>query len=154
MKKILTAVFLLLITLSLIIAALWWQQQQALPPASQILLVTEKVCPAPGSCLATGENKEIRLFFPNKIKVMEEFPLEISVNQPFVSALADFTMIGMDMGQHRYQLQLDTTQKQGMAQVLLPVCVSQRSDWQLRVQLTLRTGEIWQADFPLLLERW
>ncbi len=153
MKKILTVIFLLLSTLSLIIAALWWQQQQALPSASQILVVTEKVCPAPGSCLATGENKEIHLFLPNKIKVMEEFPLEISLNKPLVSGLADFTMIGMDMGQHRYQLQL-VAENQASAQVMLPVCVSQRSDWQLRVQLLLANGEIWQADFPLVLERW
>jgi hypothetical protein len=154
MKKILTVALLLFLGLMLILAAWWWQQQQALPVASKILTVSENPCPAPGVCLATADFAEVRLTLPSKIKVMEEFSLEIAANEKMRAGVLDFAMLGMDMGQHRYRLQVDSNGKLGSAQVMLPVCVSQRSDWQLRMQLMLANGEIWQADFPLLLERW
>lgn len=61
------------------------------------------------------------------------------------SVIADFQMVGMDMGMNRYRL----THSDGAwrANVTLPVCMSGRVDWFALIEFTAK-GNSYRAKFP------
>jgi hypothetical protein len=73
--------------------------------------------------------KDVVLRFSETPRPMQPFVLEV-IAAGAVAVAADFSMQDMEMLPNRYQL-TRTPDGPWQARVVLPVCVSGRSDWQL-----------------------
>lgn len=83
-------------------------------------------------------NQQLQVKFDHKPQIMQPFTL--SVNMPHVTELhASFAMQGMPMGLNRYRL-LPQPGGDWQANVMLPVCIQGRSDWDMLIEAKTATG--------------
>ncbi|MFP4609447.1 MAG: hypothetical protein ACLFQT_00360 [Thiohalophilus sp.] len=117
--------------------------------------VTETACrDTRAPCRASHPDLgEIRLRFPDGAYYMQRFAAELrlaNATEPDQVTL-DLEMTGMDMGRNRFSL---SPAEDGVwrGELLLPICVTGRVDWQVRVQLD-RDERRYEAVFPLNVTR-
>ncbi|MFP4155857.1 MAG: hypothetical protein ACOC00_07290 [Halothiobacillaceae bacterium] len=106
---------------------------------------------APDDCSVKGEGCRIELpelgtyvvRMPERVVPLEKFTLVIEPDTGLApetgAAHANFDMIGMDMGFNDYVLQREASGR-FVAEVILPVCTADRSDWILDLHLTTTRG--------------
>jgi len=127
----------------------------AAPVETVSLQVTETACQKTrAACRATHpELGEITLRFPEGAYYMQRFAAELRMSDAIrVDQIRlDLTMTDMDMGRNRFAL---SPAGDGLwrGELLLPICVTGRVDWQVRVQLD-RGERRYEAVFPLNVTR-
>lgn len=85
------------------------------------------------ACLVKMDGAAIELSFSPEPVLLKPFVL--TVKAPNAKELvAVFTMVDMDMGINRYRLQLGEG-GQWQAKIILPACISRRSDWLLMLEV-------------------
>lgn len=98
-------------------------------------------CPDPvAGCSFVSGGKPGALRFSESPKVLQPFTLSVQA-EGLDRAEAAFSMAGMDMGVNRYRLQ-QQPRGEWTAKVILPVCVTGRSDWLLNLTLDGRSVRI------------
>lgn len=113
-----------MIALPLVIVALVGVRLQR-PAQAQIITCADPV----SGCVFEHRGQKSQLRFSQAPRTLQAFTM--SVHAPNARQIqAEFQMQGMEMGPNRYTF---TQSKAGVftAQILLPVCVSGRRDWQL-----------------------
>lgn len=62
-------------------------------------------------------------------------PFKVEVTAPDADGVTmSFSMAGMQMGLNRYQL-VNTAKQQWQAEIVLPLCIQGRSDWEFSVEM-------------------
>lgn len=121
----------------------------------------EKLAPSSDACrdgqgICTARNPvfgEMQLRFPQGAYYMQPFIAEVRLENPGVveRVVLDLSMPGMEMGLNRFELR---RAGDGLwrGKLLLPICVTGRVDWQVRVQLDT-PGRRYEAQFPLIVSQ-
>lgn len=129
----------------LAVAGVYLQQLLSRDTATAIVLTTDESCDlARHACTARHADKSVRLVFKKPVQYLRKIDITLTGKgfQPegINKVIIDFSMSGMQMGINRFALQkvANTADWQGMA--ILPVCVSGRKDWQVRLYLQTREG--------------
>jgi len=127
----------------------------AAPAETVSLPVTETACQKTrAACRATHPDLgDITLRFPEGAYYMQRFEAELRLakSTDLEQVTLDLQMTGMDMGRNRFKL---SPAGDGIwrGELLLPICVTGRVDWQVRVQLD-RDERRYEAVFPLNVTR-
>ncbi|TDY01162.1 hypothetical protein [Thiohalophilus thiocyanatoxydans] len=127
----------------------------AAPTETVSLQVTETACrDTRAACRATHpELGDISLRFPEGAYYMQRFEAELRLakSTELDRVTLDLDMTEMDMGRNRFTL---SPAGEGIwrGELLLPICVTGRVDWQVRVQLD-RGERRYEAAFPLNVTR-
>lgn len=106
------------------------------------------------ACIARHENfGQLSLRFPEPAIYMSPFvaavEIESGADATINSVVLDLQMQGMNMGVNRFSLQPEATRPgRWSGKLLLPLCVSGRSDWLVNVEVGTATGQ-YQVQFPL-----
>lgn len=115
----------------------------------------QKCNAAETSCVVSNEHYIVELELGPKVVPLQNFPVNLSISgsDSTVTALdvvIDFQMVGMDMGLTRYRL----TSSGGFwhGTVMLPICVSSRTDWLAIVEFTDQ-NRLYRAVFPFHADR-
>jgi len=91
-------------------------------------------CPDPvQGCRITGGGIQADIRFASPPGALRPFALEVTAPGA-KSVAASFAMVGMDMGENRYQL-LRTDSSLWRADIILPVCVAGRADWVMTLEV-------------------
>ena len=128
MKRVLVRLFPLLL-IALVGVLVWRYQGQSATRAPLTLSCAD----LHGGCGIDLDGKAIRVSVVGDLKPLQAF--QVRVIAPRAHAVeARFTMQGMDMGFNLYTLRAD---KEGVfqASVTLPVCVTGRRDWIMRLDV-------------------
>ncbi len=127
----------------------------AAPVETVPMSVTETACQKTQSaCRATHPQLgDISLRFPEGAYYMQRFEAELTLAKAIEleQVTLDLDMTDMDMGRNRFRL---SPAGEGLwrGELLLPICVTGRVDWQVRVQLD-RDERRYEAVFPLNVTR-
>ncbi|MDZ7662328.1 hypothetical protein [Thiohalophilus sp.] len=127
----------------------------ATPAKTVSMPVTAIACrETTGACRATHPDLgDITLRFPDGAYYMQRFAAELRLARAtqLDRVTLDLAMTGMDMGRNRFNL---SPAGDGIWQgeLLLPLCVTGRVDWQVTVQLD-RDERRYEAVFPLNVTR-
>jgi hypothetical protein len=89
-------------------------------------------------CAITLAGQSYPVFFTERPGVLRPFTVQVTAPQAKRVAVK-LSMQGMDMGENRTALE-PTLAGHWLGQVTLPVCVSGRSDWVLRLEVDGREG--------------
>ncbi|MDR9435741.1 MAG: hypothetical protein RI563_02605 [Thiohalophilus sp.] len=158
-----TGGLLLLVVLIAIVGGYSWvaiyQTDSDAAPAAPVetvsMQVTETACQKTrAACRATHpELGDIALRFPEGAYYMQRFETELHLAKAteLDQVTLDLDMTDMDMGRNRFKL---SPAGDGIwrGELLLPICVTGRVDWQVRVQLDT-AGRRYEAVFPLNVTR-
>ena len=108
-------------------------------------------------CLFISENRKLRLNLIGTVRTMRPFKLSAQVqnfNLEITAMSVTFTMKSMEMGFNKFKLNkigISNTSAETdtwLTSIILPVCVSKRSDWKMQVRVeTLKN--IFEADIPI-----
>ncbi len=80
------------------------------------------------------EQAGVKVRFSTAPVVLTPFVLEVEA--PGAKQVsASFSMLDMDMGENRYQLEPQRDGSSWRHMIILPVCIAGRSDWQLRLDV-------------------
>ncbi|MEE9343384.1 MAG: hypothetical protein V3V12_07125 [Gammaproteobacteria bacterium] len=89
-------------------------------------------------CVVSADDVSLQLSFSKKIQALSPFQvtLEMLAGRPdnVSGVTAAFSMNGMKMGVNRYRF-LSTAPGSWSANVILPICVTGRSDWKIDVEI-------------------
>lgn len=87
------------------------------------------------------------------IHALRPFPIQLNSNNDLgiEQITVSFSMRGMDMGSNRYRLETDG-QGAWQAQVILPICVSGRSDWLADFEVR-KADQSLQFSIPFILQK-
>jgi len=108
-------------------------------------------------CLFIYDNRKLRLNLSGTVRTMRPFKLLAQVqnfNSNITAISASFTMKSMAMGFNKFKLtrkeisNTDPETETWLASILLPVCVSKRSDWEMSVRVET-SKNIFEADIPI-----
>lgn len=153
--------FLAFVFVSLVVSILILSQSQFLNKGkSKPIVILERTAPCDNLksvCKFTGDGKQLELVFSGKVKTMQAFRLNAGLLN-FVTEIenisASFSMTSMSMGINRFVLQPHDTQARNsywQTSVLLPVCISKRSDWLMVFKVETAT-KTYKASIPLEIE--
>jgi len=127
----------------------------AAPAETVSLQVTETACrDTRAVCRATHPKLgDITLRFPEGAYYMQRFEAELRLAKAIEldQVTLDLQMTGMDMGRNRFKL---SSAGDGIwrGELLLPICVTGRVDWQISVQVD-SAGRRYTAQFPLMVSQ-
>jgi len=104
------------------------------------------------ACQARGGAGTLSLQLMGPVRPLQPFTYRLAwEGAPVHSMSVDFQMVGMDMGENRYQLTADGAGPwHGSA--ILPVCTSGRSDWVADVRVHTADGLTYNARIPFVAE--
>lgn len=161
-SRVKTGILLLLLVLIAIAGGYSWiaiyhhdGDDAAAPVETVSMSVTETACrESRTACRATHPQLgDIALRFPEGAYYMQRFEAELTLAKAteLDGVTLDLQMSGMDMGRNRFWL---SPAGEGIwrGELLLPICVTGRVDWQVRVQLD-RDERRYEAVFPLNVTR-
>jgi hypothetical protein len=113
----------------------------------------------PGDCnlqlrACTGADAEgslsLRLLVP-QLRALQPFDVEVRLSRPGASQVqVNFQMVGMEMGQNRFQL-ARVAPGDWRGQAMLPFCWTGRRDWRAAVEV-VDGSERYQATFLFAIE--
>lgn len=137
--------YVLLAVLALSLGAVYYHFKDYFKPQAAQTLAWDAACdlrsaacslPLPGGGMATFG------ISPQNIPLLEPLTLEVTVSgMPVQAVEVDFTGVSMNMGYNRSQLQaLGKGRYSG--NIILPVCVRKRMDWEAAVMLKTDAGTI------------
>lgn len=108
------------------------------------------------SCIAGLDNKKIELSLQRPVRYLTKFQAAARVsgfeNPGINKVIIDFTMPGMDMGINRFALQETSTPNQWQGTAILPVCITGRMDWQVKVFVATNETD-YTATYKLTVEK-
>jgi hypothetical protein len=108
------------------------------PPAPDGELVS---CPNPvAGCHFELGGELVTLRFLQPPRAMQPFTLEVDAPAA-VAVAAEFSMLGMDMLPNRHQL-VRAPDGRWRASIVLPVCVSGRTDWRLALTVNEKRASV------------
>lgn len=92
-------------------------------------------------CMSAGEDLSVLLQFQSQPSALKPFIAVVSIkslqsSQPSEVSLS-FVMQGMDMGEQSFPLEYKPASATWEGEVILPICTSGRSDWQVISEITL-----------------
>ncbi len=130
------------------------------PQEVMLLESSNPACtPVDSPCSARDQQRTVTLHFPNKVKYLQPFQMQVSVQgltpQEIEKIIVDFKMIGMDMGLNRFTLSPGAAKDNSatyQGEAILPVCVSGRVDWVANIEV-MTTNKIYQADFTFKVSK-
>ena len=110
-------------------------------------------CDPSQACRVEGGGLSAVIRLGPDIHALRPFPvtLESNKNLAIEAVLVSFSMHGMDMGSNLYRLETDG-QGSWRAQVILPICVSGRSDWLAEFEVRA-VGQKLQFKLPFILQK-
>lgn len=129
------------LTAALLITLFYRDDHRRLQTAALDTLHVPAGCdPQSQPCVAGGEPTALVLRFPDKVRLMAPFPVEVRLQGATAAAVVvAFEMRDMDMGVNRTALALgDDGVWRGEA--VLPICRSGRADWQAVVEAQSEAG--------------
>lgn len=138
----------------------WYASGQS--PASRAIemSVSDTACrQAAAACRAQHPALgDVRLVFPEGAYYLRPFMAELNLEGDPVttldSVMLDLSMPGMDMGRNVFRLKPDDTDGHlWRGKLLLPICVTGRVDWDVRLQIT-SGRQRYEAHFPLEVKRY
>lgn len=138
----------------------WYAGGQSPAPRAIEMSVSDTACrQAAAACRAQHPALgEVRLMFPGGAYYLYPFTGELNLEgAPDIavdSAMLDLSMPGMDMGRNMFRLKPDDTDgRLWRGELLLPICVTGRMDWDVRLQITIGRQR-YEAHFPLEVKRY
>lgn len=131
-----------LVSVFCLVAALQACSDDTGPPLAVQQVKVESGCDPRASCIASAPGFSARVSMGPDMHVLKAFPVVVQIESD--TQVKDITfaasMQGMDMGLNRYRLQETGADGQWRADVILPICVSGRTDW--IGLLEVRTGDL------------
>jgi len=113
---------------------------QSYPSYDHYKLVTQKDCDlVQTGCMSIGDDVGVLLQFQSSPSALKAFGAEITIKQLATQpdeVKLSFVMQGMEMGVQAFALQYKNTSGKWEGEVILPICTSGRSDWQVIVEIT------------------
>ncbi len=107
--------------------------------------------PVGGQCTARSESTAITVRLEDALRPLERFQVEVEVvdvhAQEMDSVAVQFSMVGMNMGINRFELD-NTTKRKWEGFAILPVCTTGRADWLVNVEAQ-RGREVYVAEFAM-----
>ncbi|MDD3518022.1 MAG: hypothetical protein PHQ14_06705 [Chromatiales bacterium] len=132
-------------------AGAWLRPLLAPVEAPVVALTVAPECDWSAGCETHGPLRA-RVRVDRRVHPLQPFELTLTVDADGVgTVLADFVMVGMDMGVNRFAL-APAAARQWRTQVVLPVCTVDRQDWMAQIYVTAETG-VYRIDVPFLTER-
>ncbi len=121
------------------------------PPVS--VLSVPAGCDPLQQCALSGEKLSLQVSFDAPARALQPFSVSVLIHgeEPVQTVMLTFSMPSMDMGQNRYRLQGDPAGR-WTGKVILPVCVSGRSDWLAALEVTTAKRR-YQAQLPFVLHK-
>jgi hypothetical protein len=153
-------VAILVLTVSAIVAGYYWYQARRVVAPAVAMQVTDTACrDARAACRAMHPALgDVTLVFPDGAYYLHPFVAELKQagkhSETIQSVSLELTMSGMDMGRNVFHLQ--SGNKEGNSwhgKLLLPVCVTGRVDWQVKLLVTTDRQQ-YAARFPLQVKRY
>ena len=158
MKLISQAIVVGVSIFSIIIAAQYLFPSTNKNSDNVVRLVNDSDCNLLQSeCLFIYGNRELRLNLSGTVRTMRPFKLSAQVqnfNSNITAISASFIMKSMEMGFNKFKLTRkefsnpNSETEMWLASILLPVCVSKRSDWEMRVRVET-SKNIFEAVIPV-----
>jgi len=153
-------IVLIVFTVVAIVAGYYWYQAQRVVAPAIAMQVADTGCrDSMEACRATQPALgEVTLVFPDGAYYLHPFVAELKQagknTETIQSVSLELAMSGMDMGRNVFHLEPgDKSGKSWRGKLLLPVCVTGRVDWQVRLLVTTDRQQ-YAARFPLQVKRY
>lgn len=132
----------------------YFQNDEAVADVSYPMSISSAACATTReACIARHEKLgQLSLRFPEPAVYLSPFVAAVEIEPAAAtinSVVLDLEMQGMNMGVNRFALQREAAQPgRWSGKLLLPLCVSGRSDWLVNVEVDSAGGQ-YQVQFPL-----
>lgn len=155
------AVVIVIVVLAVGAAGYGWYASGQSPASTAIeMSVIDTSCrQASAACRAQHPALgDVRLVFPKGAYYLHPFMAELNLegdpDTTLDSVMLDLSMPGMDMGRNVFRLKpSDPDGRLWRGKLLLPICVTGRVDWDVRLQITIGRRR-YKAHFPLEVKRY
>ena len=139
--KIINIVVALVLLVLLLVAGGYLKNllnQKPVTHESMILFKSDPECELDRhDCIAVNNNRTVELHLTKPVKYLTQFDIKVITTgftpQPIEKMTVDFSMLDMQMGINRFALHRQQADVWG-GMAMLPVCVSGRKDWQVKLE--------------------
>lgn len=150
-------IFIAIIVVISFISLGYFFSSSTIETGPRIILGTELNCnPLKKMCWATGNGVAIGLRLPFQAQYLKPFSTQATIkgieNRNIKKVTITFEMSGMDMGQNQFVLKQKKQVNNYSGDVILPVCVTGRTDWTAKVEVST-VDKIYQGDFKISITK-
>ena len=112
-------------------------------------LDVESGCNLVRGCKMNAGGSQFELGFESEAVTMKPFQVYINLSEQdqIIRASLDFSMQGMDMGVNRFEFHSKSKNRMA-AEVLLPICVRKRTDWNMKISVET-DNKVYEQNLPV-----